>query len=110
MIRRGDAASGDLLSGLPHAGAAVETLADGAMVLRRFAEPAAEELVKAIHRLAAAAPFRHMGTPGGPAMSVATTNCGRLRWMTDRPRHRYAQIDPTTRRPWPSFPDAFHRP
>ena len=109
MIRRGDAASGDLLSGLPHAGAAVETLADGAMVLRRFAEPAAEELVKAIHRLAAAAPFRHMVTPGGHAMSVATTNCGRLGWMTDRAGYRYAQIDPMTRGPWPSLQDVFHR-
>ena len=109
MIRHRDAASGDLLSGLPHAGARAEALADGGMILWRFAEPAAEELVKAIQRLAAAAPFRHMVTPGGHAMSVATTNCGRLGWVTDRAGYRYETIDPMTRRPWPSLPAIFHR-
>ena len=63
----------------------------------------------AIPRLAAAAPFRHMVTPGGHAMSVATTNCGRLGWVTDRAGYRYETIDPMTRRPWPSLPAIFQR-
>ena len=109
MIRHRDAASGDLLSGLPHAGGRAEALADGATILWGFAESAAEEIVTAIPRLVATAPFRHMVTPGGHAMSVATTNCGRLGWVTDRVGYRYETIDPMTRRPWPSLPAIFHR-
>jgi len=108
MIRHGDAASGDLLTGLPHGDAGAEALAEGATILRRFAEPAAAELIETIEGLAAEAPFRHMVTPGGHTMSVATTNCGRLGWVTDRTGYRYETIDPITRRPWPSLPAIFH--
>ena len=40
-------------------------------------------------RCIAAAPFRHMVTPGGSRMSVAMTNCGALGWVTDRRGYRY---------------------
>ena len=106
--RRG-AATGDLFSTIPQAGVGAEALAEGATILRRFAEAAAPALFQTIERLVAAAPFRHMITPGGHTMSIAMTNCGRLGWVTDRAGYRYEQIDPLTRRPWPSLPDVFHR-
>jgi alkylated DNA repair protein (DNA oxidative demethylase) len=108
MIRHGDAASDDLLTGLPNGDAGAEALAEGATILRQFAEPAAAELIETSEGLAAAAPFRHMVTPGGHTMSVATTNCGRLGWVTDRTGYRYETIDPITRRPWPPLPAIFH--
>ena len=43
-------------------------------------------LFAAVAAIAAAAPFRHMVTPGGRAMSVAMTNCGEVGWVTDRAR------------------------
>ncbi|OSZ68838.1 alpha-ketoglutarate-dependent dioxygenase AlkB [Sphingomonas sp. IBVSS2] len=84
-----------------------EALADGAMLLRGLALPFAPALVEAIHGIAAASPFRHMVTPGGYAMSVATTNCGAAGWITDRSGYRYDAIDPETRKPWPKMPECF---
>lgn len=84
-----------------------EALADGAMLLRGLALPFAPALVEAIHGIAAASPFRHMVTPGGYAMSVATTNCGAAGWITDRSGYRYDAIDPETRKPWPEMPECF---
>lgn len=107
MISHQNAASGDLLTGLPHGGPGAEALAEGALILRRFAEPAAAKLIETIAGLIAAAPFRHMITPGGHTMSIAMTNCGRLGWVTDRTGYRYDTIDPATRRPWPSLPAIF---
>lgn len=107
--RRGrGAATGDLFDSASPAAAAVEALAEGATILRRFAEPMATQLVEAIARVAAASPFRNMITPGGYTMSVAMTNCGRLGWVTDRKGYRYDTIDPTTGRPWPQLPAIFH--
>ncbi len=97
----------DLLAGPPSASA--EPLAEGATLLRRFAEPEAASLLAALQLVLAAAPFRHMVTPGGWRMSVAMTNCGRAGWVTDRGGYRYDPIDPTTRRPWPPMPIEFLR-
>jgi DNA oxidative demethylase len=87
----------------------VEALADGATVLRRFAVPEAEALMAALTDVLAAAPFRHMVTPGGYSMSVAMSNCGRAGWVTDRTGYRYDPIDPMTGRPWPPVPAMFLR-
>ena len=86
-----------------------EELAPGALLLRRFALPSAPELVAEIAKVAAAAPFRHMVTPGGHRMSVAMTNCGAVGWVTDQRGYRYETHDPTTGRPWPALPAAFLR-
>ena len=64
----------DLLAGPPSASA--EPLAEGATLLRRFAEPEAASLLAALQLVLAAAPFRHMVTPGGWRMSVAMTSSG----------------------------------
>ncbi len=85
----------------------VETLAPGAALLRGFARDAAVELATAVAAVAAAAPFRHMVTPGGHRMSVAMTNCGALGWVTDERGYRYTAHDPLGGAPWPELPAAF---
>lgn len=82
-------------------------LGAGAVLLTGFALPAAAELLADVHRIAAAAPFRHMTTPGGCRMSVAMTNCGAAGWITDRKGYRYGAVDPESGLPWPPLPDAF---
>lgn len=84
-----------------------EPLCPGAAVLRGFALPAEAELLAALREVTAAAPFRHMITPGGFRMSVAMTNCGALGWVTDRSGYRYEALDPESGRPWPALPPAF---
>jgi alkylated DNA repair protein (DNA oxidative demethylase) len=98
-----------LLTGVPRPGPSVETLAEGATLLRAFAEREAGALIDALRPILSMAPFRHMVTPGGHRMSVAMTNCGRAGWVTDRSGYRYDPIDPTTGRPWPPMPAAFLR-
>src|SRR5713101_2886239 len=93
--------TGDLLSGASYTGA--ETLAPGATLLRGFAVADAAALLMALGPIVAAAPFRHMVTPGGYRMSVAMTNCGRAGWVTDRSGYRYDPVDPVTGRPWPEI-------
>jgi DNA oxidative demethylase len=97
---------GDLLRGAAPP-ERVEPLAPGAVLLRGFASSEAADLVQAVDRIAAAAPFRHMVTPGGFRMSVAMTNCGQAGWVTDRSGYRYASVDPITGQPWPAIPPLF---
>ena len=86
-----------------------ETLGEGAWVLRGFALPVAEALLGEIARLSAAAPFRHLVTPGGKTMSVSMTNCGSLGWVSDRRGYRYDAVDPESGRRWPPMPALFAR-
>lgn len=84
-----------------------ETLAAGAVLLRGFALEVEKQLRKALDRIVAQAPFRHMITPGGYRMSVAMTNCGDCGWITDRRGYRYDPLDPDSGKPWPKMPAAF---
>lgn len=86
----------------------IEALGDGAAVLRGFAVREAKDILASVIEVSAAAPFRHMTTPGGYRMSVAMTNCGRAGWVTDRRGYRYASDDPETGRAWPPMPPCFH--
>jgi alkylated DNA repair protein (DNA oxidative demethylase) len=79
-------------------------LAPGAVLLRRFALAREAELEQAVAAVAAAAPLRHMRTPGGFTMSVAMTNCGRYGWVSSEQGYRYAERDPDTDAPWPAMP------
>lgn len=97
----------DLFADLIAKAPTIETIGDGAVILRRFAAAAAEQLVAMIAEIADQAPFRHMMTPGGYRMSVAMTSCGRLGWITDRKSYRYAALDPDRGRPWPVMPKSF---
>jgi len=84
-----------------------EMMAEGAVLLRGFAQSVEAELIAALREIAAQAPFRHMVTPGGHQMSVAMTNCGRYGWVTDRGGYRYDANDPETAKPWPAMPGSF---
>ena len=86
-----------------------ERLADGAFVLRGFALPFVEPLAEAVAAVAAAAPFRHMETPGGGRMSAAMTNCGAFGWISDRSGYRYSPHDPLNGAGWPPLPEVFTR-
>jgi DNA oxidative demethylase len=84
-----------------------EVMAEGAVLLRGFATTFESELIAALREIEGQAPFRHMVTPGGRAMSVAMTNCGNLGWVTDRRGYRYDGNDPETGKPWPAMPASF---
>ena len=98
----------DLLSGLP-VGPVMEPIGDGAVVLRGFAGPRADDLLRKVEQIAIAAPFRHLVTPGGYTMSVAMTNCGELGWVSDRGGYRYQRVDPLSGIEWPAMPVTFQR-
>lgn len=84
--------------------ASQQQLAPGAMLLHGFACNAEAEVLQAVETVIARAPLRHMQTPGGYTMSVATTSCGALGWVTDAHGYRYAAQDPRTGEPWPAMP------
>jgi DNA oxidative demethylase len=86
--------------------AGTERLADGAVVLRRFACDHEAELLRLVSGIASVAHFRRMFTPGRHQMSVAMTNCGTAGWVTDLRGYRYDPIDPDSGRPWPPMPEA----
>src|SRR5690242_1349895 len=106
MGRIRNTAIADLLSEAP-AGQAAEPLGESAVMLRGFAAADASMIMDAVQAIVAAAPFRHMITPGGYRMSVAMTACGRVGWVTDRTGYRYSPVDPETGRGWPPMPDLF---
>ena len=83
-----------------------ERLEEGAVILRNFATSEASALLEEVVRIAKAAPFRYLVTPGGYIMSVAMTNCGRVGWLSDRTGYRYDSTDPNTRAPWPAIPQS----
>jgi alkylated DNA repair protein (DNA oxidative demethylase) len=86
---------------------AITPLGPGISLLRGFADTRA--LFPWVERVAAAAPFRHLVTPGGQTMSVAMTNCGAVGWVSDRSGYRYGPRDPLTERDWPEMPAEFRR-
>ncbi len=79
-------------------------LAEGAILLRGFACPVVPALLADLANVLAAAPLRHMLTPGGQRMSVAMSSCGPLGWISDRRGYRYSPCDPESGRPWPALP------
>ena len=102
MSRRADTATAELFPAAP-----IETIMPGAVWLRGFAQDEAKPLLRAIERIAVAAPFRNMVTPGGFTMSVAMANCGTAGWITDRRGYRYVERDPLSEKPWPAMPKLF---
>jgi alkylated DNA repair protein (DNA oxidative demethylase) len=82
----------------------LERIAAQAVLLPGFACAQASQVLEAVKSIVAAAPWRHMVTPGGLTMSVAMTNCGAVGWVTDREGYRYTRIDPASGRRWPAMP------
>ena len=86
---------------------APQLIAPGAVLLHGFASDLAEALVQAAQQVIAAAPLRHLITPGGRVMSVGMSNCGALGWTSSRTGYRYASTDPLSGQPWPPMPACF---
>ena len=82
-------------------------LGPGAILLRGYALSFDERLLSSLADVIAAAPLRHMETPGGHRMSVAMTNSGALGWVSSRSGYRYATADPETGHAWPPMPEVF---
>lgn len=82
-------------------------IAPGAVLLHAFARAGDAALWQAVEAVMAQASLRHMQTPGGYTMSVATTSCGPLGWVSDPHGYRYAAVDPLTGQPWPAMPACF---
>jgi alkylated DNA repair protein (DNA oxidative demethylase) len=98
----------DLFDDLPvQPEAARLELAAGAVLLRGFAHALDLPLLRATEAVLAQVPLRHMLTPGGYTMSVATASCGALGWVSDAHGYRYAARDPLTGQPWPLIPECF---
>jgi alkylated DNA repair protein (DNA oxidative demethylase) len=98
----------DLFDDLPPPFEATLTpIAPGAVLLRAFARAGDAALLQAVEAVMAQAPLRHMQTPGGYTMSVATTSCGQLGWLSDPHGYRYAPRDPHTGQSWPAMPVCF---
>jgi alkylated DNA repair protein (DNA oxidative demethylase) len=83
---------------------AFEQFADRAVLLAGYALAEATQLLSAVRGVVAAAPWRHMVTPGGLTMSVALSNCGDVGWVSDRHGYRYTATDPHGGQPWPRMP------
>jgi alkylated DNA repair protein (DNA oxidative demethylase) len=97
-----------LTLGLSDARPTLERLGPGSLLLRGFAIADQQALLTALESVIAAAPLRHMITPGGFRMSVAMTNCGSLGWVSDPSGYRYAERCPENGRAWPPLPGSFH--
>jgi DNA oxidative demethylase len=96
-----------LFDDIPTPYLAPERIAPGAVLLRGFALDLAGALLQAAGQVIAAAPLRHLVTPGGLSMSVGMSNCGALGWVSDRAGYRYSATDPLSSQPWPPMPDCF---
>lgn len=97
--------TGDLFDALPSdSPGPPQPLGEGACLLPAFAKADAPTLLAAVESVIAAAPLRHLVTPGGFEMSVAMTNCGKLGWVSDTRGYRYVATDPDTGIPWPPIP------
>ena len=84
-----------------------ESLATGAVILRRFALAHTADLLKGIEQVVSQSPLRQMVMSGGYIMSVAMTNCGDVGWTTDSSGYLYSPRDPQTGLRWPVMPAAF---
>ncbi|WP_054018678.1 alpha-ketoglutarate-dependent dioxygenase AlkB [Piscinibacter sakaiensis] len=84
--------------------AACTPVAPGAVLLPGLLTPLAGALAAVLRPLLWQAPLRHLRTPGGGRMAVATSNAGALGWLSDARGYRYASQDPLSGRPWPPLP------
>lgn len=97
----------DLFAGFEPRQTATQIMAEGAVLMRGRALSNDDALLADILDISSSAPFRHMVTPGGFAMSVAMTNCGTYGWVTDRRGYRYERQDPLTGLDWSPMPQSF---
>ena len=94
----------DLFAAAEHRQRWQEALAPGVLLLRGFVLDAEAQLLAALRAVLAAAPLRRLSTPGGRRLSVASSNCGALGWLSDAAGYRYSRCDPLSGQPWPALP------
>lgn len=79
-------------------------IGEQAFILPGFADPWLAELLAALEVIQRQAPFRQMTTRVGRRMSVQTTSCGELGWVSGGHGYSYSRLDPLSGRPWPPMP------
>jgi DNA oxidative demethylase len=95
----------DLFDDLPLLAEDLHTvLAPGALLMRGFGRDDDVDILQAVESVIAQAPLRHLQTPGGYTMSIQTTRCGSMGWVSEPGGYRYAPSNPSTRAPWPAMP------
>jgi DNA oxidative demethylase len=95
----------DLFDDLPLLAEDLHTvLAPGAVLMRAFGRADDVDILQAVESVIAQAPLRHLQTPGGYTMSIQTTRCGSMGWVSEPGGYRYAPSNPSTRAPWPAMP------
>jgi len=87
--------------------ATTQEIVKDAYLLKGFALASETQLLSDLAQLIEIAPLRKMLTPSGFSMSVETSNCGDLGWVSDKKGYRYATHDPLNNQPWPAMPDSF---
>lgn len=83
----------------------VMEICPGMLLLRSFVNT--DELIEPLHNVLAHSPLRTMETSRGFKMSVRTSNCGKVGWVSDRAGYRYEYTDPLSGKPWHPMPDEF---
>ena len=81
------------------------TICPGMFVLPGYADSRA--LQKPLEQVLAHSPLRQMQTSRGFLMSVRTSNCGEVGWISDRRGYRYVKRDPVSDIPWHPMPELF---
>lgn len=85
-----------------------ENICPGAWLLRGFALEYEARILPLIDAIISEAPPQYLTTPGGRAMSVATTSCGRAGWVSDTYGYRYTR-QRKSNQAWPLMPAAFQQ-
>lgn len=78
----------------------------GFVIHRALIAPAEQQaLLEDLRTVIAAAPLVRPVTAWGKPMSVRMTSAGRVGWVIDRGRYRYAPAHPETGMAWPAIPN-----
>ena len=95
----------DLFDDLPLATEDLHTaIGPGAVLIRGLGRAGDVQILQAVESVIAQAPLRQPHTPGGYTMSIQTTRCGSVGWLSEPGGYRYSTINPRTGQPWPAIP------
>ncbi|OYT90251.1 MAG: alpha-ketoglutarate-dependent dioxygenase AlkB [Burkholderiales bacterium PBB3] len=76
----------------------------GAVLMRGLGRAGDVQMLQAVESIIAQAPLLQPHTPGGYTMSIQTTRCGSVGWLSEPGGYRYSTINPRTGQPWPAIP------
>lgn len=86
-----------------------ETIAGFVLHRTLLSRSAQQAMLEQLRTVIAEAPLMRFTTSWGKPMSVRMTSAGRLGWVIDRGKYRYADRHPETGTPWPPIPDSVLR-